>query len=118
VVKKGNKAYNKYSNKKTIIDGYKFDSKKESGRYLELKLLQRAELIKDLELQPRFLILDTLRKNNKTFQKRFYVADFSYYDNKEKRIVVEDVKGFKTPMYKIKRHMFEEKYPDLWVMEI
>ena len=48
---------NKYRNKKVIVDDYIFDSIQESRRYKELKLLERAGTITDLELQPRFLIL-------------------------------------------------------------
>lgn len=112
------KSYNKYSNKKTKVDGITFDSKKEAKRYKELKLLEKAGVIKDLELQPKFLILDTLRKNGETFQKRSYIADFKYYDNEKKKTVIEDVKGRNLPMYNLKRHLFELKYPDLWVTEI
>ena len=45
---------NKYYNEKVIVDGIKFDSKKESKRYVELKLLEKVKLIKDLELQKEF----------------------------------------------------------------
>ena len=48
--------YNKYSNKKVTIDGFKFDSKKEAKRYSELKLLLRANKITDLILQPKYLL--------------------------------------------------------------
>lgn len=48
--------YNKYGNIKTVIDGIKFDSKRESERYLELKLLEKAGEISDLKLQPRFIL--------------------------------------------------------------
>jgi hypothetical protein len=117
-VKMAYKSYNKYSNKKTKVDGITFDSKKEAKRYKELKLLEKAGVIKDLELQPKFLIVDTLRKNGKTFKKRSYIADFMYYDNERKKTVVEDVKGYKAKLYPIKRHLFEQRYPNLWVEEI
>ena len=45
---------NKYFNKKITVDGIKFDSKKEANRYNELKLLKRAGLIEELELQKTF----------------------------------------------------------------
>lgn len=112
------KSYNKYSNETTRVDGIKFDSKNEARRYKDLKLLKKAGVIKDLVLQPKFKIIDTLRKNGKTFQARHYYADFMYYDNEKKKTIVEDVKGKKTDVYKLKRHLFEEKYPDLWITEI
>lgn len=46
---------NKYSNKITLVDGIKFDSKAEAKRYKELKLMEQAGLIKSLVLQPKFL---------------------------------------------------------------
>ena len=53
---------NKYRNKKVQVDMYVFDSIRESQRYKELKLLERAEKIKELKLQPRFLLQDSLEK--------------------------------------------------------
>ena len=44
----------KYNARKVEIDGITFDSLKEANRYSELKLLEKAGLIKDLTLQPRF----------------------------------------------------------------
>ena len=44
---------NKFNAKKTYVDGYKFDSKKEANRYTELALLLKTGYIKDLELQPK-----------------------------------------------------------------
>ena len=97
--------YNKYKNKKTTFDGIKFDSIKEMNRYKELRLLEKGGAIKDLELQPEFLLIPTLRyKDKKTDRKTVYKADFKYIDNKGK-IIVEDVKGFKTDVYKIKRKL-------------
>ena len=84
---------NKYRNKKVIVDDYIFDSIQESRRYKELKLLLRAGEISNLELQPRFLLQDSFKKNGKT--------------------IVEDVKGIQTDVFKLKHKIFEKKYPDL-----
>lgn len=102
---------NKYNNKKTQVDMYLFDSVKEAKRYRELALLERAGEIQNLELQPRFLLQEGFKKNNKTWRKLEYVADFKYIENGV--TVVEDVKGFETKEFKIKRKLFEYKYPDL-----
>lgn len=107
----------KYHNSKTIIDGIKFDSKKEATRYKELKLLLKNGEIKELELQPRFTLQPKYRKNGKTIRKIEYVADFSYKDKKGKHII-EDVKGIKTEVYKLKKKIFEYKYPTLEIKEI
>lgn len=69
---------NKYRNKKVQVDMYVFDSIAESKRYKELKLLERAREISNLELQPHFLLQEGFKKNGKTFRKIDYVADFKY----------------------------------------
>ena len=81
---------NKYRNKKIIVDDYIFDSIQESKRYKELKLLLKAGKIQDLELQPHFLLQESFRKNNKTYRKIEYIADFKYIENG--KTIVEDVK--------------------------
>ncbi|MEJ8752644.1 DUF1064 domain-containing protein [Lagierella sp. ICN-221743] len=103
---------NKYNARKTIIDGIKFDSKKEAYRYRELKLLLKAGEIKDLELQPKFTLQDSFKHQGKTQRKITYIADFKYYDNLKKCWIVEDTKGFKTDVYNIKKKMFLKKYGD------
>lgn len=109
---------NKYKNKKIVVDGIEFDSKKEANRYGQLKLLEKAELIKELELQKIFELQPSFKKNGKTYRKITYKADFYYYDNHLERYVVEDTKGFKTDIYKIKKKMFEYVYPDLELLEL
>lgn len=104
--------YSKYNAKKTIVDGYPFDSKREAERYCELKLFLKAGEIKDLVLQPRFLLQDEFYDKNEVKHKKIeYVADFLYID-KAGRNVVEDVKGVLTDVYKIKKKMFLKKYDD------
>lgn len=101
----------KYKNKKTQVDMYVFDSAKEAQRYRELKLLERAGEISDLELQPRFLLQESFKKNGKTYRKIDYVADFKYTESG--KTIVEDVKGLQTDVFKIKHKLFEKKYPEL-----
>lgn len=101
---------NKYKNKKVQVDMYVFDSIAESKRYKELKLLEKAGRIKELELQPRFLLQEGFKKNGKTYRKIEYVADFQYEENG--KLVVEDVKGIQTDVFKLKHKLFEHEYPD------
>ena len=101
----------KYKNKKTQIDMYVFDSAKEAKRYKELKYLEMAGEISNLELQPRFLLQESFRKNGKTYRKIEYVADFKYIE--KGKTIVEDVKGLQTDVFKIKHKLFEKKYPEL-----
>lgn len=102
---------NKYRNKKVIIDDYIFDSIQESRRYKELKMLLKAGEIENLELQPHFLLQESFKKNGKTYRKIEYIADFKYIENG--KIIVEDVKGIQTDVFKLKHKLFEKKYPDL-----
>jgi len=100
----------KYGNKKVMIDGIKFDSKKESRRYRELKLLERAGEIKDLEIQPKFSLVKGVKftGDNRAKPDLRYFADFAYTDARTGDRVVEDVKSVATKestVYKMKRHM-------------
>ena len=102
------KYFNKFGNKKVELDGVKFHSKKEGNRYLELKYLKLAKKISYLELQPEFIIHDPFEHNGKKIRAIKYIADFQYIENGI--TVVEDVKGFKTPIYNLKKKMFLKRY--------
>ena len=101
---------NKYRNKKITIDGITFHSQKEGWRYLELKALVRANKIYNLMLQPKFELIPKFEKNGKTFKPMYYIADFMYLDKTTGKTVVEDVKGFKTKEYQVKKKLFEWRY--------
>lgn len=101
----------KYKNKKVQIDMYVFDSIAESRRYKELALLEKAGEIENLQLQPKFLLQESFKKNGKTYRKIEYIADFMYEE--KGKVIIEDVKGMETKEFKIKRKLFEYKYPDL-----
>lgn len=103
-------SYSKYRNTKVTVDGITFDSRKEANRYAELKLMQRAGEIKNLQLQHRFILQEGYVFQGKKVQPITYIADFVYYDNKIRNMVVEDVKGMKTDVYKMKKKMFEKRY--------
>ena len=91
----------KYGARRTVVDGINFHSKKEALRYGELKLLERAGEINALERQPRF----TFCINSVIMFT--YVADFRYRDVRADAWVVEDVKGVKTALYKLKKKIVE-----------
>lgn len=95
---------NKYNNSKSVFDGRTFDSEHERDRYAELKLLEKTGKITDLKLQPRFELVPAVKENGKTTQRAVtYKADFSYIENGE--LVVEDAKGVKTEVYKLKKKL-------------
>ncbi len=108
----------KYRNKKTKVAGIIFDSRKEAYRYAQLRLLQRAGKISKLQRQPKFLLLDSFKDNQgKKHRAIHYIADFAYIDSKGRK-VVEDVKGYKTSVYKLKKKLFLSKYQDVIFKEI
>lgn len=90
----------KYNNVKKEVDGKKFDSTKESKRYLELKSMVERGEISELHEQVKF----TFAHNGVKICS--YIADFTY--NKDGKEVVEDVKSEMTkklPVYKMKKKM-------------
>lgn len=97
----------KYHNRKIRIDGELFDSKKEACRWQELKLLERAGEIRELRRQVPFVVIPTQKdKDGKVIEREVkYVADFTYCEKGSLRTTVEDVKGLKTDVYKIKRKL-------------
>ena len=112
---------NKYHNTKVIHNGIKFDSKKERDRYITLKQLEKAGIIKELELQPKFLLLDTIHYKGKTYPKTYYKADFKYFDNEKGKYIVEDVKSLitaKDKVYRLKIKILLTYYPDIDFVEV
>lgn len=99
----------KFKNIKTVVDGITFDSKREAARYGELKLLEKAGYISRLELQPIF-VFDI---GGKPIFK--YIADFKYFEGATR--MVEDAKGMKTAVYKLKKRLIEAQY-NLKIIEV
>lgn len=91
---------NKYHNRKVITsDGIEHDSQREAKRWCELKLLERAGQIQDLQRQVKFELIPKQQGERAVN----YIADFTYTENGKK--VVEDTKGMKTKDYIIKRKL-------------
>lgn len=117
----GRSARSKYRAVPKVVDGIRFASKREAKRYQELRLLERAGEIWDLELQPRFPLyvpstsgyLSRAAKamaEGGTFRIGEYRADFKYRDRATIPYVVEDSKGFRTPLYRWKKKHVEAQY--------
>ncbi|MEJ9210103.1 DUF1064 domain-containing protein [Bacillus smithii] len=100
----------KYKSKKVEIDGHVFDSKIEARYYEQLKWLQANKQILFFRLQPRYLLQEAFTKDGKTYRKIEYIADFEVH-HLDGSIEVIDVKGYETETFKIKRKLFEKKYP-------
>lgn len=98
---------NKYGNKKTTLDGYTFDSKKEAMYYLNLKQLKQKGTVLAFDIQPTF-----------KFPMGFsYRADFKIiWANGKSEII--DVKGMKTAIYKLKLKCLKYFYPDINFREV
>lgn len=109
----GDKKMTKYNNKKTIVDGKIFDSKKEARRYQELALMEKSGKITNLELQPKFTLQEKFKYNGEIYHAITYTADFSYIEREDAKTVVEDVKGVETEIFKLKRKLFIKKFGQL-----
>lgn len=106
---------NKYKNKKVVIDGLVFDSKREAKRYGELLLLEKVGAITNLQRQVKYVLIPAQREpdtvgvrggihKGKVIEKECaYYADFVYQQDGE--TVVEDTKGMRTTEYVIKRKL-------------
>jgi len=92
----------KYGAVAVTVDGHRFASKAEAARYRVLKAREDAGEIEGLELQPRFpLVVNGERVG-------VYVADFRYREKSE--MVTEDVKGIRTPVYRLKKRLVKALY--------
>lgn len=113
---------NKYKNVKTVIDGVEFDSRKEANHYVYLKALQAANKISGLELQPRYELQPGFRgPDGRWIKPVTYVADFRYKNPITGQVVIVDVKSKITeqnPVYRLKRKLFQYKYPDVVFQEV
>jgi hypothetical protein len=88
-----------------------FDSKVENKRYAYLQLLEKSGLISNLKLQPKFTLQKSFKINEILIRGIEYRADFSYNTLESgDKLIVEDVKGFKTDIYKIKKKIFLKIY--------
>lgn len=109
---------NKYRNRKVELDGNIFDSKKEAERYKVLKEMEDKGEIKYLQLQPTFVLQESFTHPQWGKQRSItYKADFEYM-MMNGDIIVEDVKGVKTEVYKIKKKLFLRTHPSVTFKEV
>ena len=104
----------KYSNRKVERDGYTFDSRREARRYEHLKADEAHGRIADLEVHPPFPLWVAVDVQNGQPRVRElgrrYEADFRYRVVATDAVVVEDSKGMRTPLYKLKKRIVEANY--------
>ena len=97
---------NKYRAIPTVVDGIRFASKAEAKHYGVLKIRERAGEITDLELQPEYpIIVNGVRV-------AIYRADFRFMGRTKHGYIqmIVDVKGMRTPVYKLKKKLVEALY--------
>lgn len=103
---------NKFNATRVVVDGLRFDSKREAARWQELKHLEKAGRISRLTRQVPFTFEVDGRpvlirsKGYPNGRRVSYVADFCYVDDAG-ALVVEDSKGMDTPVSRLKRGMVE-----------
>lgn len=112
----------KYGNKPTWVNDHLFSSKKEAQYYIDLLLQERCGLVKDIQLQPVYMLQEAFKKNGKSYRAITYIADFEF-DQKAVRgshwvTRIVDTKGVKTEAFKIKVKLFELRYPDKTIIVI
>lgn len=101
----------RYSTYKPIIEGIEFDSLMEASYYLHLLKQKKAKVIKGFERQVSFELQPRFKKEGKTYRPITYISDFVvYYEDKT---YVIDTKGAETTEFKLKKKLFEYKFPDL-----
>ncbi len=107
--------YHKYKaapKERRTADGIVFASRAEMLRYQELKMLEKARVISNLELQPKFELVPKTKRGGRAVH---YVADFAY--QKDGKQIYEDVKGMQTPVYKLKKKLLLWQYPNINFVE-
>jgi hypothetical protein len=93
---------NKYNSRRVTIDGYTFDSIRESERYGELKLMEKAHEISDLEIHPIIVLQRSFFYRGRKIRSVTYEADFGYFSYIDGVFVYEDLKGFETQLFRLK----------------
>ena len=105
----------KYKNKPVSVDNIRFASLREAQRYKELTLIQKAGKIENLRLQVPYELIPAqyaeVDGKKKCIERSVkYLADFMYYDKEKNEWIVEDAKGVRTEVYKLKRKLMLSVY--------
>lgn len=102
----------KYNSKKITIDGISFDSKDEAKYYEALKIMESKGEIQAFELQPKFTLMESFKKDGKTYREMTYTPDFVIYHNNNSTEYI-DVKGMTTQQGEMRIKLFHNRYRDL-----
>ena len=102
----------KYNSKKITIDGIKFASIDEGKYYEALKTRKAKGEIQNFELQPKYILMESFKKNGKTYRAITYTLDFCIYHN-DGSVELIDVKGMATQQGELRIKLFHNRYRDL-----
>lgn len=72
--------------------------------------MERAGVIRDLRRQVRYELIPAFDVDGKHYRPATYIADFVYTDVKTGKEIVEDVKGCRTDVYRLKSKLFAYRY--------
>lgn len=112
----------KYGNTKVVVDGERFDSKREAARWQFLRGRQQRGEIAHLERQPVFKLAIGDRpvlirsKGYPNGRQAKYIADFAYFDGEHR--IIEDAKGHRTRDFILKKAVVEAMFPAVKVVEV
>lgn len=106
--------YRKYKASPEVVDGIKFPSKLEAERYRQLRLLERAGVIFQLRVHPRYIIAEAARDphTGEKINKRYYEGDFEYMDEYG-QLICEDTKGVETDVFSLKWDLVRPLFPNI-----
>ena len=110
-ISKFNVNNSKKSKEKRTLNGYTFSSDVEYRFYVYLLSKQEKGIVKNIIIQPKYLLQEKYEKYGKKVLPIHYISDFEVtYENGD--IITYDVKGMSTPDFILKKKIFDYKYPD------
>ena len=109
----------KFGNVPVIVDGERFDSKREYARWLELKRLEKAGEISHLERQGKiYLFSGSTPVTYDSGRKAYWQFDFAYFCFRRNKRILEDAKGFRTDVFKLKKAILKANYIGIEIVEV
>lgn len=102
----------KYNSKKITVDGITFDSKDEAKYYEALKIRKAKGEIRNFDRQPKYILMESFKKNGKTYRAITYTLDFCIYHNDGSAELI-DVKGMATQQGELRIKLFHNRYREL-----
>lgn len=108
--------------RRKVLDGIEFRSTLEANCYRLFRTWESAGAIRNLVCQPKYMIQPKMRFSGRTLRAMYYIADFRFERKIKANVlaaflrwetVVVDAKGYRMPVYQIKKKLFLPRFPDL-----